>query len=77
MFHGLISCGERKIETTFLVFEVYEFQVKVGSRRYLLCEVPYILVSFRFIISPFKILLKLFLYGSVVRLVEIWHIVLS
>ena len=49
----------------------------MGSHRYLLCKVLDILMSFRFIISPFEILLELFLYGSVVGLVEIWHVVLS
>ena len=77
MFHGLIGCGEREIETAFLVFEVSELEVKVGGHRYLLRKVLDILVSFRFIASPFEVLLELFLYGSVIRLVEIGHVVLS
>ena len=48
----------------------------MGGHRDLLCKVLDILVSFRLIISPFEILLELFLYGSVIGLVEIWHIVL-
>ena len=59
------------------MFEVSELEVKVGGHRYLLCKVLDILVSLRFIASPFEVLLELFLYGSVIRLVEIGHIVLS
>lgn len=36
VFHCLISRSERKTKTTFVVFEVCELKIEVGSQRYLL-----------------------------------------